>query len=198
MRSAINVYLLVLILSLAGCAVTAPPMPTIGVGYTEAEVRDLVEAVVLILHQHDFVITLANSEIGLITTDWRIISTELSETVGLIIADDPMKMRMQLSIMVDKTSKKVKIKPSKQTHSTIRGWSYSELYESDKLILQDIAQGIAERIGSSPNDVTWQGPVSRPEPKKPPVVSDNELKLFGAAVIGMGIAVWFVFFREEQ
>lgn len=198
MRSAIRVYLLASILSFAGCAITAPPMPTIGVGYTEAQVRDLVEAVVLILHQHDFVITLANSEIGLITTDWRIVSTELTETVGLIIADDPMKMRMQLSIMVDRTSKKVKIKPSKQTHSTIRGWSYSELYESDKLILQNIALDIAEKIGSSPDDVTWQGPVLPPEPKEPPVVSDNELKLFGAAAVGMAIAVWFVFLREEQ
>ncbi len=168
MRSIIGIYLLVLILNVVGCAVTAPPMPTIGVGYSEAEVRELVETIALVLHQHDFVITLANSDIGLITTDWRIVSTELSETIGLLVANDPMKMRIQLSIMVDTADKSVKIKPSKQTHSNIRGWSYDELYESDKKILYVIAEDIAEKIGSSANDVTWQGSVPLPATKQPP------------------------------
>ena len=140
---------------LTGCAVY---MPTIQIPYGSKTSEDLVAVTALVLQEYDFTVTVANSSVGIVTTDWRTVSSTAEEVVNVLFTGQAYRERMQLSVVVNQAKNTVVIKPKKERYSGLYGWSLCKLESNDKQLLCNIAETIKIRVNGVSDTVIWEEP----------------------------------------
>lgn len=151
-------------LILSGCAASIT-MPTLKVPYSEGiNVSDITASAVIAFQDKGFAIQTVNDNIGLVTTEWKDITSKGEITTEAVFGildvltgdtSNPYtanQKRFKLTLIVDKSNNIIRIKPIKQYTKNSR---LSPLEDNDKLMLNEITQSILSSVGGTAS-IIWE------------------------------------------
>lgn len=179
-----NIGLLVLILPfMFGCAVH---VPTVQVAYTADKTpKDVVENVAVVLLDYGFVPCVISPELGLVVTEWWTATTPGEEAMTRVLTSlgrypqpSSGRQRIKLSIVVNKQTHKLLIKPIKQSHSG----TAINLDEGDEQMLQRLALDIVGKLGGTTFDIEWNYPIQKEEEVMEPPSKEDGIKIITIAL----------------
>lgn len=135
---------LFLVFLVNGCAPIVFPA-TYALYPKDKDIKSAISIIALVLQEHDFTLSVVNSDVGIITTDWKSTGSAAMEAIG-ILGGNPYHEHIKLSINIDTANNRIIIKPVKQTYSKLGGWSDVRLGDKDQKMLDTIAKDISSRL----------------------------------------------------
>jgi hypothetical protein len=155
----------VIIISVSGCSTVV--FPTINAGCPiETANQDVSAAAVYALQQYGFSVAVASPDIGLIVSDWKILTSAGEEVAAAIFSgmmlgayrSETYRERMQLTFSINRQAEILAIKPHKQQVTRLYGWSDAALDNQDMLLVQNIMTTAVSTMGGSVASLRWAYP----------------------------------------
>lgn len=146
-----NALLLVLFIFIFGCAVTRYTYRTnFPVAITT---EDIVAASISALQDMGFTITVANEKIGLVSTDWKALTSAGSVAFQKILSGSATTRRMKISISIDKRSNLIKLNPMVQEKDSWGGHADKNLGDREKKLAEKVINRICEMLEISTDKI---------------------------------------------
>lgn len=151
----ISVVLVLITIVVMGCAIM---MPTAVFEHPESvSAEDIVAAAAVALQEQEYPVMTVNDRIGLVTTDWKDITSTGSQIAQALLVGRVAHTRMKVTITVDKTTRRVNLKPLKQAQNGYGGWGNAKLSDGDFKKLNIVITRLRETVGM-PESVVWIQP----------------------------------------
>jgi len=138
----VGVFLCIMV---TGCSVI---MPTAIVPYPETiSPKDIVAASVVALQEQEYPVTVVNENIGLVTTDWKNLTSKGSEIAQALLSGKVSHSRMKITITVNRQKRQINLKPLKQYESGYGAWQNQKLSDGDYKKIDELVNRICDITG---------------------------------------------------
>ena len=157
-----RVLLIILIsVTVASCGTVIMPF-VVGPRPKNVTNKSIVSNAVAVFQEYGFPPAMVESDIGIVITDWTVLTNIGSEVAAAIITEallgtaETYRQRMKLTLTVDETKNTFTIRPMKQQLTTLYGWSAQGLNDTDMQRLENIATDITARLGGAKGKLKWK------------------------------------------
>lgn len=146
-----NVLLIMLLVVISGCAVT---MYTYRTNYpVSVSTEDIVAAAISALQDTGFTIAVANERIGIVSTDWKALTSAGSVVFQKILSGSATTRRMKMTISVTKQSNLIKLNPIVQEKDSWGGHANKNISEKEKKLAEKVINRMCEMLEISTDSI---------------------------------------------